>query len=111
MVGIYGVMSHTVSRQTHEIGVRMALGANSLDVLALILKHGLKLTVPGVVLGLAGSLALTRFIGNMLYGVPPIDLLTFASVSLLLIGIGMPACYIPARRAMSVDPVMALRNE
>jgi putative ABC transport system permease protein len=110
-VGIYGVMSYTVSRRTHEIGVRMALGASSGDVLTLILKHGLKLTVPGMALGLAGALALTRFIANMLYGVPPIDLLTFAIVSLLLIGIGMAACYVPARRATSIDPVMALRNE
>ncbi len=111
VVGIYGVMSYTVSRQTHEIGVRMALGASSLDVLALILKHGLKLTVPGIALGLAGAFGLTRLIRRMLYGVPPVDPLTFSIVSVVLMGVALAACYFPARRAMSVDPVKALRNE
>jgi len=110
-VGIFGVMSYTVSRRTHEIGVRMALGAGSGDVLVLMMKHGLRLTVPGIVLGLAGSFALTRLIGSMLYGVPPNDPLTLSIVSLLLLSIALAACYFPARRAMSVDPVKALRNE
>ena len=111
VVGIYGVMSYTVSRQTHEIGVRIALGADSRDVLALILKHGLKLIVPGIALGLAGALGLTRLIRTMLYGVPPADPLTFSIVSVVLMGVALSACYFPARRAMSVDPVKALRNE
>ena len=110
VVGIYGVMSYTVRRQTHEMGVRMA-GANSRDVLALILKHGLKLTVPGIALGLAGAFGLTRLIRSMLYGVPPADPLTFSIVSVVLMGVALAACYFPARRAMSVDPVKALRNE
>jgi len=110
-VGIFGVMSYTVSRRTHEIGVRMALGAGSPDVLGLMMKHGLKLTVPGLVLGLGGAFGLTRLIGSMLYGVPPNDPLTLSAVSLLLLGIALAACYFPARRAMSVDPVKALRNE
>jgi putative ABC transport system permease protein len=110
-VGIYGVMSYNVSRLTHEIGVRMAIGANSRDVLALIMKHGLKLTVPGIVLGLAGAFGLTRLIRSMLYGVPPADPVTFSIVSAVLMGVALAACYFPARRAMRVDPVKALRNE
>lgn len=110
-MGTYGVMSYTVSRRTHEIGVRMALGAGSRDVLGMVLKQGLKLAVPGIALGLGGALALTRLIGNMLYGIPPTDLLTFSIVSVLLAGIALAACYFPARRAMGVDPVKALRNE
>jgi putative ABC transport system permease protein len=110
-VGIFGVMSYTVSRRTHEIGVRMALGACSEDVLGLVMKHGFRLTVPGILIGLAASFALTRLIDSMLYGVPPNDPLTLSIVSLLLLGIALAACYFPARRAMSVDPVKALRNE
>jgi putative ABC transport system permease protein len=110
-VGIFGVMSYTVSRRTHEIGVRMALGAGAGDVLGLMMKHGLRVTVPGIVLGLAGSFGLTRLIGSMLFGVPPNDPVTLSIVSLLLMGIALAACYFPVRRAMSVDPVRALRNE
>jgi predicted permease len=111
VIGTYGVMSYIVSRRTHEIGVRMALGARSSHVLGMVIKQGLKLTVPGIMLGLAGALMLTRFIGNMLYGVPPTDLLTFSVVSVLLAGIALAACYFPARRATGVDPVRALRNQ
>lgn len=110
-VGIYGVMSYTVSRQAHEIGVRMALGANSRDVLGLILKNGLKMTLPGIAIGLAGAFGLTRLIGSMLYGVPPADPVTFTIVSIVLMSVALAACYFPARQATSIDPVKALRNE
>ena len=110
-MGTYGVMSYTVSRRTHEIGVRMALGASSRDVLGMVLKQGLKLTVPGIALGLSGALALTRLIGNMLYGIPPTDPLTFSIVSVLLAGIALAACYFPARLATDVDPVKTLHSE
>jgi putative ABC transport system permease protein len=109
--GIYGVISYTVSRRTHEIGVRVALGAGSRDVISLVLKQGLKVTLPGILLGLAGALALTRGIGELLYGASPTDPATFLIVSLLLTAIALAACYFPARRAMKVDPVRALRNE
>jgi putative ABC transport system permease protein len=110
-LGIFSVMSYTVSRRTHEIGVRMALGASSGDVLGLVLMQGLRLTVPGIVLGLAGAIALTRLMGNMLYGVRPTDPTTFVAVSLLLSAAALLASYIPARRAMRVDPLVALRYE
>ncbi len=109
--GIYGVVSYTVSRRTHEIGVRIALGAGASDVLGLVLKQGAKLTVPGILIGLAGAYAVTRGIGQLLYGVSPTDLPTFLSVSLLLAFVSLAACYVPARRAMRVNPVRALRNE
>ncbi len=110
-VGIFGVMSYTVSRRTHEIGIRMALGASVGDVLGLVMKDGLSLTLPGIGLGIAGALGLTRFVTSMLYGVPPADPLTFSMVTLVLMGVALSACYFPARRAMSVDPVRALRDE
>ena len=111
VIGTYGVMSYIVSQRTHEIGVRMTLGARSSHVLGMVLKQGIKLMVPGIVLGIAGASMLTRFIGNMLYGVPPTDLLTFSVVSVLLAGISLAACYFPARRATGVDPVRALRSQ
>jgi len=107
--GIYGVVSYTVSRRTHEIGVRIAVGAGASDALGLVLKQGVKLDVPGILIGLAG--AVTRGIGRLLYGVSPTDLPTFLSVSILLAAVSLAACYLPARRAMSVNPVRALRNE
>jgi putative ABC transport system permease protein len=109
--GIYGVVSYTVSRRTHEIGVRIALGAGSRDVLGLVLKQGVKLAAPGILIGLAGAYAVTRGIGQLLYGVSPTDLPTFLIVSFLLAVVSLAACYLPARRAMSVNPVRALRNE
>jgi predicted permease len=111
VMGTYGVMSYTVNRRTHEIGVRMVLGARSRDVLGIVLTQGLKLTVPGIVLGLAGAMALTRFLSRMLFGVPATDPVTFSVVSVLLAAIALAACYLPARRAIGVDPAKALRNE
>jgi predicted permease len=110
-VGIYGVTSYTTRQRTHEIGIRMTLGASKRDVLRMVLGHGLRLTLIGVVLGLAASFALTRFLTSLLLGVTSTDALTFSSVALLLCAVALFACFIPARRAMRVDPMVALRYE
>ena len=110
-IGIYGVMAFAVTQRTQEIGIRMALGAQTADVLKLVVKHGMKLALLGIIIGLAGSWALTRFIGKLLVGVQPTDLLTFSLVSLCLLVAAFIACYLPARRATKVDPLVALRYE
>ena len=110
-LGLYGVLSFAVEQRTREIGLRAALGAQRSNILILIIRQGLKLTFTGLVLGLIASLAATRFISSQLYGVNAFDPATFITVSLLLTGISLLACYIPARRAANVDPIDALRCE
>lgn len=110
-VGIYGVVSYDVSERTHEIGLRMALGAQSRDVLQLIVGQGARLAAFGIAAGLSAAVALTRLMATMLYGVKATDAYTFAAISLLLGAVALVACYLPARRAMALDPVTALRHE
>jgi putative ABC transport system permease protein len=111
VVGIYGVLSHLVGQRSQEIGIRMALGAQRREVLRLVLYHGLKMVLWGELLGIAGGLASARILTSQLFEVAPTDPWTFAAVSLLLLGIALAACYLPARRAAGLDPLVALRFE
>ena len=110
-VGIYGVTAYTTRQRTHEFGIRVALGASKEDILRLVFGYGFRLTLAGVILGLAASFALTRFLRSLLLGVTSTDALTFSSVAILLCVVALLACFIPARRAMRVNPIVALRYE
>jgi putative ABC transport system permease protein len=111
IVGVFGVINYSVAQRTREIGIRIALGAQRRDVLRLIVGQGMILASAGVGLGVVGAFALTRLISGLLFGVSPTDPATFMAVSLLLAGVALVASYIPARRAMNVDPIEALRRE
>ena len=109
--GLYGVVSYSVSQRTQEIGLRMAIGADRPDVLRLVVGGGMKLAVIGVVIGVAGALALSNAIAAMLFEVRPLDLVSYAGTATVLLAVAMVACYVPARRAMRVDPIIALRAD
>jgi len=110
-VGIYGVVSYAVARRTKEFGLRMVMGAQTGDVLGLVMKQGAAMVAIGLVAGLITAFALTRLMASLLFGVTPTDLPTFLGVTLLLAAVALAACYVPARRATQVDPIQTLRYE
>jgi putative ABC transport system permease protein len=110
-IGIYGVLAYAVAQRTHELGIRAALGASSSTLLRLILVRGLMLALLGLAIGLGGTIGLTRFIATILFNIPPRDPMTLAWVGAVLAAVAVLACYIPARRATKVDPLVALRYE
>jgi ABC-type antimicrobial peptide transport system permease subunit len=110
-LGIYGVISYVVSERTHEIGIRLALGAQRANILQMVLRQGLGLAVAGAAVGLVGAFVVSRLMVGLLYGVGTADPVTFIGVAILLVAVALLACYIPARRAMRVDPMVALRYE
>ena len=110
-LGIYGVISYLVSERTHEIGIRLALGAQRSDILRMVVRQGLGLAIAGAAVGLVCALIVSHLMAGLLYGVRPTDPVTFVGVALLLIGVALLACYIPARRAIRVDPLVALRHD
>jgi putative ABC transport system permease protein len=109
--GLYSVLAYMVAQRTHEIGIRMALGAERRDILRLMLRQGLTLVALGIALGLLGASAATRALRSLLFGVGPTDLLTYSAITLLVAVVALLACYLPARRAMKVDPLIALRHD
>ena len=110
-VGLYGLISYSVTQRQHELGIRMALGAQRRDVLKLVIGQGMLLTVIGITVGVLGALGFTQLLRNQFFDVSPTDPFTFAAVSILLGGVALLACYVPARRATKADPMMALRYE
>jgi ABC-type antimicrobial peptide transport system permease subunit len=110
-VGIYGVIAYSVSQRTHEIGIRMAVGARRVDVLRLVVGQGVRMAAVGLTVGILGGFALTRLMTKLLFGVAPTDPFTFATVVILMMAVVLLACWIPARRAMRVNPIIALRYE
>jgi putative ABC transport system permease protein len=110
-IGVYGVMSYLVTQSTHDIGVRIALGARPSNILSLVVRQGMELALIGIAAGLIGALALTRTMASLLFGVTATDLLTFSTVAIILAAVAFAATVIPARRAIGVDPIVALRDE
>ena len=110
-IGLYGVVSYDVGRRTHEFGIRIALGAQRTDVLRLVMKYAVVLVLAGIAIGLGAAFAFTRLMSSLLFGVTPTDTVTLATVSFALVSVALIACYLPARRATRVDPLVALREE